>query len=272
MQQLIRRLVFLVATLLLLFPLSGQSAETVGLLLLHGKNPGGPGWQGHSALTTKLEQAGIRVLVPEMPWSRQRYLDADFGSALREIDTHVKKLRSQGAQRIVIAGHSMGCPAAMAYAARQGGVDALVLLAPGHVPVAYYNRPNLSIVRESVDKARALVAQGEGDKANQSFSDINQGNRLSVFTSANTFLSYFDPTSDAEMSVTAPRIPAGVPLLWVIGKSDPLFAAGRSYVFDKLPVNTRSRYLEVDANHLSTPSVAAEQTVAWITEVLAKNE
>ena len=212
----------------------------------------------------------MQVLIPEMPWSRRRYIDVDFDTAMREIDGHVKALRDKGAKRIVLAGHSMGCPAAMAYAARHGGVAALVLLAPGHVPSSYYTRPNLAIVRESVDKARQMVERGEGDLANQPFSDINQGSRLTVFTTAKTYLSYFDPTSDAEMGMTARRIPADVPALWVIGSSDPLLAAGRAYVFDKLPANPHSRYLEIDANHLNTPALAAEQVVAWIGEVLAK--
>lgn len=258
------------AALLLVFSLAANAAESVGIILMHGKNPGGPNWQGMTPLIGKLDSAGVQVLEPEMPWSKRRYIDVDFDSAMREIDGHVKALRAKGAQRIVIAGHSMGCPAAMAYAARHGGVDALVLLAPGHVPVGYFSRPQLAAVRESIEKARAMVARGEGDLANQVFTDINQGTRLSVFTTAKTYLSYFDPTGDAEMSVTAPRIGAGVPVLWVIGRSDPLFAAGRAYAFDKLPANPRSRYLEVDANHLTTPAVAAEQVVAWIGEALAK--
>lgn len=249
---------------------TGYAADAVGVVLMHGKNPGGPNWQGTQGLVGKLEQAGVHVLEPEMPWSRRRYIDADFDTAMREIDSQVKALRAKGAQRIVLAGHSMGCPAAMPYAARHGGVDALVLLAPGHVPVAYFNRPQLAIVRESVEKAREMVARGKGDLANQAFSDINQGNRLTVFTTAKTYLSYFDPTGDAEMSITAPRIGVGVPVLWVIGRSDPLFAAGRAYVFDKLPANPRSRHLEIDANHLTTPALASDQVVAWLAEAFAR--
>jgi pimeloyl-ACP methyl ester carboxylesterase len=258
------------AALLFFISCAGNATEPVGIVILHGKNPGGPNWQGMQSFAGKLDQAGIQVLEPEMPWSRRRYIDADFDSAMREIDGHVKALREKGAKRIVLAGHSMGCPAAMAYAARHGGVDALVLLAPGHVPAAYFNRPQLAVVRESIEKARQMVECGEGNLGNQIFSDINQGTRLTVFTTAKTYLSYFDPTSDAEMSNTAPRIPANLPVLWVIGRSDPLFPAGRAYVFDKLPANSRSRYLEVDANHLSTPAVASEQAVAWIVEALAK--
>ena len=102
------------------------------------------------------------------------------------------------------------------------------------------------------------------------FSDVNQGRPQQVWMTPKNFLSYFDPSSDAEMSVTAPRLPAGVAVLWVIGKDDPLFAAGRRYVFDKLPANSRHRYLEVQANHLNTPEVAGDEVVKWIREAVAK--
>lgn len=258
----------ILAGVLLLVSIAGYAAGQVGVVLLHGKTSG-PNWQGTQSLVGSLENAGYQVLVPELPWSRQRYIDADFDAAMREIDGQVKALRGKGAQRIVLAGHSMGCPAAMAYAARHGGVDALVLLAPGHVPSRYYGNSRNTVVRESIDKARDMVAKGEGDIPNRAFSDINQGKQLNVFASARTYLSYFDPASEAEMSVTAPRIPARVPVLWVIGSRDPLFAAGRAYVFDKLPAEPKSRYLEIDADHLTTPAVAAGQVVEWIAGALA---
>ena len=47
----------------------------------------------------------------------------------------------------------------------------------------------------------------------------------------------------------------------VIGSADPLFRLAKSYVHDKLPPNPRSRYLEVTADHLTTPEVARDQVV-----------
>jgi hypothetical protein len=55
-----------------------------------------------------------------------------------------------------------------------------------------------------------------------------------------------------------------VPVLWVIGDKDYLIKEGRQYVFDKLPANPKSQYLEVSANHLTTPSVASDQIVNWV--------
>jgi pimeloyl-ACP methyl ester carboxylesterase len=258
----------------ILFSGLGMAAETIGVVLMHGKNPGGPNDPGLSSIVGKMQDAGMIVSVPNMAWSKSRYIDVDWSTSMAEVGGHIKRLRELGATRIVLAGHSMGCPAALSYAAVSGGVDAIALLAPGHVPHYYYlGLPYAPFrnwtVKESVDEARQMVAKGEGDKIH-TFADINQGRRLPVWTTPRIFLSYFEPTSDAEMSVTAPRVPPHVPVLWMIGDGDRLVKEGRDYVFNKLPPNPRSRYLEIDANHLNTPDRGADRVVGWIKEILPR--
>jgi pimeloyl-ACP methyl ester carboxylesterase len=242
--------------------------ERIGVLVLHGKNPGSQNDPHSGQFRSTLANDGMITVMPDMPWSARRYIDGDWDQAMAEIDRHVKSLRDKGATRIVIAGHSMGCPAAMGYAVKYGAVDALVLLAPGHVPDSYYNFPPLRAVHDSIDEARRLVAAGQGD-ARRDFDDINQGTSIKVRTTAKNYLSYFDPNSDAEMSRTAARIPAQIPVLWVIGDKDPLFSRGRNYAFSKLPANPKSRYLEVAATHLTTPIVASAEVLAWIKAAVA---
>lgn len=246
------------------------AGERWGFLLLHGKNPSGPNDPNFRGLSTWLGREGFLIAMPEMPWSSRRYIDGHWDKAMEEVRVHVTALRGRGATRIILVGHSMGCPAALSYAARQGSdVDALVLLAPGHIPRGYYELPLLAQVRKSIDAARAMVAAGKGEDT-ESFNDINQGRSLSVRMSARDYLSYFDPQSDAEMGVSAPRVPPGLPVMTVVGNEDPLFKLVRSYVHDRLPANARSRYLEVVANHLSTPDVARDQVLAWLREVLSR--
>jgi pimeloyl-ACP methyl ester carboxylesterase len=254
----------LVFAFLFAVPALAQDLKT-GVLMLHGKNPGGPQDPYFGTLKARFEREGFLVLMPDMPWSRNRYIDGDWDKAMAEMDRHVKTLRERGATSIALVGHSMGCPAALGYAARGGKVEGLVLLAPGHVPLYYFTGTRALSVRESIEKARVLLAAGNNEKS--SFFDSNQGRPLSVSMTPKDYLSYFDPTSDAEMSVAAPKVPASVPVLWVIGKSDPLIAAGRGYVFDKLAANPRHRYLEIQADHLSTPGVAADDVVKWIREI-----
>ncbi len=236
--------------------------------MLHGKNPGGPQDPNFGVLKTRLESEGMTVLMPDMPWSRNRYIDGHWDQAMAEIAAHVRTLRERGARRIVLIGHSMGCPAAMSFAARGGDVQGLVLLAPGHVPRGYYNMPALRRVRESIDEARALVAAGQDDRKER-FNDINQGRAQVIVMSARDFLSYFDPESDADMGVTAPRIPAGIPSLVVLGDKDPLYTSARAYFFDKLPAHPETRYLAIRADHLSTPRESRDAAVEWIRRITA---
>ena len=255
------KILVLAASAILANPSHAQ--DKIGVLMLHGKNPGSNQDPNFSKIKPAFERAGMLVLLPDMPWSRGRYIDGHWDKAMAEMTAHVKELRSKGATKVVVMGHSLGVPAAMSFAARGGDVQALVLLAPGHVPKNYYNVPALKVVRESVDEARSLVSAGKGD-SRERFSDINQGKQQTVVATAKDYLSYFDPDSDAEMGVTAPRIPVGTPVLTVVGDEDYMFTRAKAYFADKLPANPKNQYLEVKANHLSTPAVATEAILVWI--------
>lgn len=251
-----------------LAPLTAAAQERIGVLMLHGKNPGSNMDPNFGLMKGNFERQGWLVSFPDMPWSRGRYLDGHLDKAVAEIASHIKGLRDQGATKIVIAGHSMGVPTGMAYAARAGDVDAMVALAPGHIPLGYYTYPCCKIVHDSINEARALVAAGKGD-SRERFSDINQGRQQIVITTAKDFLSYFDPTSDAEMSVTAPRMPAKTAVMTVVGEKDPLFKFVKGYYVDKLPANPKNKYLEVSGGHLDTPRVANDEVIAWIKTAVA---
>ncbi len=237
--------------------------ERVGILMLHGKSPGNPNDPNFAPLKGRFESLGWVVRLPDMPWSRSRYLEGHFDQAMAEIADHVRALREAGAKRIVLMGHSMGVPTSMAFAARGGDVQALVALAPGHVPLLYDTVPGLSAVHDSIVKARELVAAGKGD-ATERFMDINQGRTQPLITTPRNFLSYFDPASDAEMSVTAPRLPAALPVFVAVGEKDPLHSRLRSYLIERLPSQPRNRFVEVPGGHLETPRVVFDAMVEWI--------
>ena len=264
----LRRLFYVIAlaTVTLAGTLTSSTAdaqERIGVLMLHGKSPGSNQDRNFAVLKPVFERQDWLVQFPDMPWSRDRYIDGNWDKAMAEVATHVKALRDKGASKIVIVGHSMGVPAAMSYAVRGGDVQALVLLAPGHIPKGYYLYPPLKAVHDSVDEARALVAAGKGG-SRERFIDINQGKSQAVVTTAADYLSYFDPASDAEMSLSAPRLPPALPVLTAIGEKDPLFKIIRGYYVDKLPANPKSKYLEVSGGHLETPREASDDIVAWI--------
>jgi hypothetical protein len=100
------------------------------------------------------------------------------------------------------------------------------------------------------------------------FSDINQGSSGTMWATPNIYLSYQAPDSEAEMSLTAPRISPRAPVLWLMGKSDYLAREGRAYVFDRLPSNPKSQYLEVEGGHFDAGNRNADVIVNWIKEAL----
>ncbi len=66
--------------LIIALGLSAQAGESVGIVLMHGKN-GQPG--SMQALVDALEAAGYRVDRPEMCWSRRRIYDLPYLRAHR---------------------------------------------------------------------------------------------------------------------------------------------------------------------------------------------
>jgi pimeloyl-ACP methyl ester carboxylesterase len=257
-----RRSLLVLAAALPMAAVAQQAAAKTGVLLLHGKSPGSAQSPQMRPLKARLEQDGMPVVLPDMPWSRMRYLDGDFAQALAEVAQHVAQLRAQGATRIVIAGHSMGVPAALAHAARGGDVQALVLMAPGHAPARLYAQRDATI-RDGVERARALVAAGRGD-ARESFTDTNQGRPLHMVARARDYLSYFDPNGEAEAGNTAGKVPASIPVLTLLGDQDRFNDATRRDIVAKLPSNPRSALVEVAATHEAVPTAALEPLLAWL--------
>ena len=238
--------------------------EGVGIVYLHGK----ASWPGafNGGILSALQDEGALVATPEMPWSFHRRYAATYDEAMTEIDTAVAGLRAKGARRIVVIGHSLGANAAIGYAARRPDLAELagvVALSPGHLPEVGRMR---GFVADAVARAKALIADGKGNVA-QTFPDMAQGIPLVATATPIVYLSMFDPDGPAVIPKNAAAIGAAahpVPLLWVVGKLDPIDRRGPQYAFDAAAKNPKSKYIEVFAGHLTTPLVARKQVVAWI--------
>ena len=213
-------------------------------------------------LSSELEAQGFLVSTPTMPWSFNRYLDTSFETALNEIAAAIGQLKQKGAIRIVVAGHSMGANAALAYAANRGGVAGVVMLAPGH----YVDLPRYQQrVKGGVAKAREMVQSGRGTQ-NAEFQDTNQGEPFLVNTQAQIYLSYFDPDGLGAMGRNAASLDSKIPLLVVVGDQDmfhPL-AQAKAQIFTKAPANPLSQFVVVSAGHLGTPAAAKADVVRWL--------
>jgi dienelactone hydrolase len=201
-----------------------------------------------------------------MPWAGSRLYDAPYESALKQIDAAVKELRAKGVKRVVVAGHSFGANAAIAFAGSGGDLDGILAMAPGHTPRWSYYKGG---TKPAVDRARELVAGGRGNER-VSFNDPNQGQMRALSARADVFLSYFDPDGPAHMPASMARIVKPVPLLWLIGSEDPLFPQGEDFAYRKAPPHPLSRYVVVAADHLNTPAAGREQIIDWLKSVAAQ--
>src|SRR5215813_4374392 len=255
-----RALAALSATLCLLVliatPVRAAGLAGVGVVFLHGKGVWAGAFDG--GIPAALEAEGAVAVSPEMPWSLRRIYGATYEEAMREIDAAVAGLKGQGARRIVIIGHSLGANAAIGYAARRHEVAAVVALSPGHLPETVEMRARTA---DAIKEARALVAAGE--KSRRIWPDGVQGIPTFATASPAVYLSMFDPDGPAVIPKNAAAL-HGVPLLWVVGDSDPIFARGRDYAFTRAPKNPKSRYIEVSAGHLTAPRAAQSQVVEWL--------
>lgn len=246
----------------LLTPPAARAAEQLGVVVLHEK---GESPDRHITETVRLlRNVGFLVDVPEMPWSRRRGFDATYQQALVEIGLAVGELRAKGATQVAIVGHGLGANAALAFAATRPGVSALVALAPAHDP---------ELLREvfvaDLRKAREMLTSGRGAERS-AFMDVRQGKDYDLSTTAEIYLSYSDPDGAAVMPRSAAALNPPVPLLWVVGSNDSLARLGRSYAFAKAPEHPRSRFEEVQADHLGVPSEAARLVALWLKGLVEK--
>ena len=235
-----------------------EGGNKIGVVLMHGK--AGTPHSGIATLAGSLRRSGLQVETPEMPWSKDRIYAKSYEDSMLEIDEAVNRLKSKGAIKIVIGGHSLGANAALGYAARREGLSGVIVLAAGHFPgVDGFQRKT----NYSWKKAQRMVDSGKGEKRG-SFTDINQRRGSNIYTTANIFLSWFDPNGPAVYWNNAKSMKKGTALLWVTGTSDRFAMMRGTSIFDLAPKNARNKYVQIDASHGNTPTKSINIVSEWL--------
>jgi esterase/lipase len=250
------------AVLALTATLASAEPGKIGLVLLHGKQ-GLP--QQFERLSAALTDQAMLVETPEMCWSRDRIYDRDYVACLDEVDAAVARVKQRGAVRIVVGGQSLGGNGALGYGARRSGLAGIVAMAPAHAPQFLSQRPEIAA---SLDKARAMVARGQGD-ARAAFADVNTGEGTSsynfeVTTTAKIYLSFFAPNSPAIMPTNATRL--STPLLIISSPADPS-QRGARYLYAAAHQNKLNRFVAVDATHRGTPAASRAPMLEWLADL-----
>lgn len=244
------------------FVASAAAQGTVGLIYMHGKQ-GRANTSGSGDIASKAQSAGMKVMVPSMPWGSGDWekISVTPEQVFAIIDGYANQLRAQGAQRIVIAGQSLGANMALSYAVARQNVAGVVMAAPGHSPFGSYSR-NPSI-KSSIEQACQLAKAGQG---NQSFTglDENQGNSVRISTTAAVYCAWMNPRGLASMPVQAKELPANIPVMVVIGTGDPSFGFTENNIYKPAAKNPYSKYVVVDADHRNTDHAASQRIVDWI--------
>jgi pimeloyl-ACP methyl ester carboxylesterase len=246
--RLIRTLVVAVATAASLAVASPASAR-IGVVMLHGNGSNGLQF---SPMVGIFDEAGIGLQTPDMCWSDRRKYDRPAMDCMTDVDRAISRLKAEGYDQIVVAGHSMGGINTLLYAANHAGLAGVIVFAPTSHPGRNETDPTVAFARE-------LVAKGLGDVRTQFPSSGNP-----LLTMPRAWLSFFGPESPLDDAALLPRITA--PLLWVAGTEDSgqRDAAERFRLVASNPLN---RFVMVNADHFATPDVAALDTIAWLKQL-----
>jgi len=241
--------------LLSCFSLYAFEPQSTGVLLLHGK--GGTPLKTWEHFQGALEKEGYVVMAKEMPWSKNRYLDKTYEASLDEIKASIEELKTKGVKQIVLIGHSLGGNVSIAYGSLQP-LDALVILAPGHNPnrLASYFKPSL-------ERAKALIDEGKGASI-ESFADTSAKKQLMQEMRADIYYSFFSLDGLGSMETRAKYIPNTLPVLYVVGKNDPLTEKNGMHTFDAIPKTPKTQYVTVSADHFGAVNASVEEVLTWL--------
>jgi len=242
-----------------------QPAASIGIVIMHGKGGGPTGLV--SSLAEGLERKGYRVANLQMPWSGKREYDVSVAAAEQEVSAAIDRLRSDGAARVFLAGHSQGGVFGLHYAAKHP-LDGLIIIAPGgNVGTRFYQGK----VGASVDGARSLVASGKGDERGE-FADFEGSKGIStVHSTAAIYLTWFDPDGAMNQMNSTRALPASLPVLHVAPTGDyPALTRVKQTMFKALPGNPLTRLYEPNADHRGAPAASLEEIARWTAEVAAR--
>lgn len=233
-------------------------APVIGIVLMHGK--GGSPNKHVNTLADKLQEQGYLVANLNMPWSGARDYDVDTDAADKQVEEAFATLKTKGAQKVFVSGHSLGGTFALHYASKYP-VDGVIAIAPGG---STGSQVYLKEVASSIEQAQKLVAEGKGGEKNR-FDDFETSKGLTpVLTTAANYLSWFSSTGAMNNALSAKQLPTQTPVLWIVAKRDyPGLIRFNVPFFRNFEGNSQSRLYRPDSDHLGAPAASVDEIRAW---------
>ena len=245
-------------------PAFAQLKIPTGVVLMHGKSgdPREPG-SNISSLASSLRSIGCRVVEPEMPWSKRRYMSVPYELSQTEIAAQVAQLRSSGSAKVIVGGISLGANGALCYAARTGGIDGLMLFSLGQWPE--YMTVHRKEFVEAAARAQEMIKAGQGDQM-ANWYDTNSGRVFTSGATAKVYFSYHDRLGPVAVTPNFKRLDDNLPLLVVMARGDQPDADRTQALFRARvrPATSQFLMLEQGANHFNTPDIARGAATQWL--------
>jgi esterase/lipase len=242
----------------LLVVVMGYAQENIGIVLMHGKDSTP---KIVSVLSDNLESAGFKVLTPDMPWSKKRIYDRTYKESIEEINQYVKELKSDGMDKVYVAGHSMGAVVSAGYASLHDGIDGIILIAPGHF---VSQEDVVNSMQEAVAKAKEMIDTGKADEKSD-FDDINMLKKFTRNVKASVFYSWFNPEGEADFATNMKNLKADIPVLYVAASKDNIpRTKDRTYAYDNTPKNEKSKFIIIEATHMQVVAKSSKVVIEWL--------
>ena len=229
---------------------------------MHGKGGSPAGLVADLAQT--LEGRGYLVANLEMPWSGRRSYDVPVARGEEEVEMALAGLRSKGATKVFVAGHSQGGMFALHLAGKLI-VDGTICIAPGGNVDHYFFREK---VRDGLTRARQLVAEGKGSEPAPLDDFEGARGTYPVVAVPAAYLTWFDPEGAMNMERAARAAHPAAPVLWIVPRRElPGLRKTNIPMFRSLPANPLTRLYEPDSDHRGAPAASADEIARWTNEV-----
>jgi len=262
MRTFLTRVLAIVVTVVSCSSIAQTPSPRLGIVIMHGK--GGSPTKHVSDLASSLEGKGYLIANLEMPWSGRRNYDVNVSAAEKEVESALDTLRSKGAQKLFVAGHSQGGVFAI-YLGTKQSIDGIIAIAPGGNVGNSTFREKLG---DSVELARKLIAEGKGDEKTR-FSDYEGAKGIyPILTTPSLYLSWFEPDGAMNQTAALKNMNPRVPILFIAPTGDyPGLRNLKNQLFSLLPKNPLSKLYEPNSSHLDAPSASRDEIMRWATEV-----
>jgi len=242
-------------------PAPAASQTRVGIVLLHGIGATGASME---PLAERWRQNGWTVSTPDLPYGGSAAFSRDVATAEAIVLGELEKLRRGGAERLVLAGFSIGGFFA-AHMAGRAQVDALVSIAPN-------GGSDMKKLDDQLARARELIAQGRGQQPTLLYDGAVVGKdryELPAATPA-AYVSWYDPQGAMNWRGVWGRLRPGTPVFLVVPTKDLAnLRKVKRELWEGLPPHRAHRLFEPRVDHLGAPMASAEAAATWLKETVA---